>query len=156
MDMSKKLITMAAAAVLGWSGGALAQQTGLAVSGGRAASGGQAAGGDLVVNVDKPIATIQPTMWGIFFEDINMAADGGVYAELVKNRSFEFNNPLQGWTPHEKNGSSVKDLNKYEALNNFLVLNRGPESPDNPRYLRILQTDAAKPLGISNEGFRGM
>jgi hypothetical protein len=42
----------------------------------------------VVVGVDKPKALIQPTMWGIFFEDINFAADGGLYAELVKNRSF--------------------------------------------------------------------
>lgn len=108
------------------------------------------------VLADQQKAHISPTMYGIFFEDINMAADGGVYAELVKNRSFEFGIPLQGWTPHEKNGNTVRDLNKYEALNNFLILNRGPESPDNPRYLRIIATDAAKPLGISNEGFRGI
>ncbi len=37
-------------------------------------------------------------MWGIFFEDINLAADGGLYAELVKNRSFEFNDPMMGWS----------------------------------------------------------
>jgi alpha-N-arabinofuranosidase len=42
-------------------------------------------------------AQVSPTMYGIFFEDINMAADGGVYAELVKNRSFEFNTSLAGW-----------------------------------------------------------
>jgi hypothetical protein len=40
---------------------------------------------------------VQPTMWGIFFEDINFAADGGLYAELVKNRSFEFTQPMAGW-----------------------------------------------------------
>lgn len=40
---------------------------------------------------------IQPTMYGIFFEDINFAADGGIYAELIKNRSFEFDEPLTGW-----------------------------------------------------------
>lgn len=40
---------------------------------------------------------IQPTMYGIFFEDINFAADGGLYAELIKNRSFEFDEPLTGW-----------------------------------------------------------
>jgi hypothetical protein len=51
------------------------------------------------IRVDKPGAEIQPTMYGIFIEDINFAADGGLYAELVKNRSFEFpNNPLQGWS----------------------------------------------------------
>ena len=49
------------------------------------------------VDVTKPVAPVQPTMWGIFFEDINFAADGGIYAELVKNRSFEFLKPLMGW-----------------------------------------------------------
>ncbi|HLL43137.1 MAG TPA: hypothetical protein VK369_08370, partial [Segetibacter sp.] len=53
---------------------------------------------NIVVKVDQPIAPIQPTMWGIFFEDINLGADGGIYAELVKNRSFEFNSPLMGWS----------------------------------------------------------
>ena len=37
---------------------------------------------DLSVQSDKPGAGIQPTMWGVFFEDINFAADGGIYAEL--------------------------------------------------------------------------
>ena len=50
------------------------------------------------INVSKKGAPIQPTMYGLFFEDINYAADGGLYAELVKNRSFEFpGNNLQGW-----------------------------------------------------------
>lgn len=49
------------------------------------------------VKVNEVKATVQPTMWGIFFEDINLAGDGGVYAELVKNRSFEFTTPLMGW-----------------------------------------------------------
>ena len=51
----------------------------------------------ITIQADKKLATIQPTMWGLFFEDINFAADGGVYAEMVKNRSFEFNNPFMGW-----------------------------------------------------------
>jgi alpha-N-arabinofuranosidase len=38
-------------------------------------------------------------MYGIFFEDINFGADGGLYAELIKNRSFEFEYPFTGWTP---------------------------------------------------------
>ena len=49
------------------------------------------------VNVAQPVADIQPTMWGVFFEDINLGADGGIYAELIKNRSFEFFKPLMGW-----------------------------------------------------------
>lgn len=51
----------------------------------------------LVVRADLPKAEVQPTMWELFFEDINMGADGGVYAELVKNRSFEFDTPMMGW-----------------------------------------------------------
>src|SRR5579871_3499099 len=100
---------------------------------------------DITVQVNKPGAPIRPTMWGIFFEDINMAADGGLYAELVKNRSFEFTNPLMGWqvqTASPANGT-------------VLVLNRGAENPDNPRFIRITHLDA-EPYGLTNEGFRGM
>ena len=47
----------------------------------------------IVVNAAKSEGKISPTMWGVFFEDINMGADGGIYAEMVKNRSFEFLKP---------------------------------------------------------------
>jgi len=99
----------------------------------------------LKVDVDKPGAVIRPTMWGIFFEDINMAADGGLYAELIKNRSFEFNNPLMGWKEHT---TSPGD-------GTILVLNRQAESPDNPRFIRVSHTGTGA-YGLSNEGFRGM
>ena len=49
------------------------------------------------VNTKKLGAPVQPTMYGIFFEDINYAADGGLYAEMVKNRSFEFPQRMMGW-----------------------------------------------------------
>ncbi len=49
------------------------------------------------VNTKKLGAPIQSTMYGIFFEDINYAADGGLYGELIKNRSFEFPQHLMGW-----------------------------------------------------------
>jgi hypothetical protein len=48
---------------------------------------------EIIVKAGQEIAPVQPTMWGIFFEDINLGADGGIYAELVKNRSFEFGKP---------------------------------------------------------------
>ena len=51
----------------------------------------------LDISCDKPVAEIQPTMWGIFFEDINFGADGGLYAEMVINRGFEFPEALMGW-----------------------------------------------------------
>ena len=67
----------------------------------------QAQTNQIVVNVKKIGAEIQPTMYGLFFEDINYAADGGLYAELVKNRSFEFPQNLMGW----KTFGSVKLMN---------------------------------------------
>lgn len=101
----------------------------------------------LTIKVNEPKATIQPTMWGVFFEDINMGADGGIYAELVKNRSFEFNKPMMGWSI----------LGKPATEGDFTVLNRGKENIANPRFLRItLHNNAKGSIGLSNEGFRGM
>ena len=52
---------------------------------------------EFVIQTKKLGAEIQPTMYGVFFEDINFAADGGLYAELIKNRSFEFPQAFTGW-----------------------------------------------------------
>jgi alpha-N-arabinofuranosidase len=101
----------------------------------------------IVVQVNKPLAPIQPTMWGVFFEDINMGADGGIYAELVKNRSFEFFKPMMGW----------KVLGKPLTEGDFLVLNREKANTANPRFLRVtLHNNKKGSLGLNNEGFRGM
>ena len=51
----------------------------------------------VTVQVDRPGAAISPTLFGLFFEDINFGADGGLYPERVKNRSFEFPDPMMGW-----------------------------------------------------------
>lgn len=96
----------------------------------------------LVVNTKATIAPIQPSMWGLFFEDINFAADGGIYAELVKNRSFEFYKPLMGW---KKFGE--------EYVGQFQIINS--QNENNPRFLR-LESLQGKELGLVNEGFRGM
>jgi len=96
----------------------------------------------LIIKAGTPIAPIQPTMWGLFFEDINFAADGGIYAELVKNRSFEFYKPLMGW---KKFGEDY--AGQFQIINN--------ENENNPRFLR-LETLQGKELGLTNEGFRGM
>ena len=74
----------------------------------------------LDVNTKKLGAPVQPTMYGIFFEDINYAADGGLYAEMVKNRSFEFPQRLMGW----------------RAFGNFNVEADGPFER-NPHYVRL-------------------
>lgn len=100
----------------------------------------------LTVQADKPGAAIQPTMYGVFFEDINMGADGGLYAELVKNRSFEFDNPLMGWTVNGKGNEG--DLQ---------VINSAAYNKANPNYLRIRVENRRKgEWGLTNEGFKGM
>lgn len=101
----------------------------------------------LTVNAKELKAGIQPTMWGVFFEDINLGADGGIYAELVKNRSFEFSRPMMGWKP----------LQKKFTEGAFLIINRKDVNTANPRFLRVKADHAAKgELGLINEGFRGM
>ena len=52
---------------------------------------------ELTIEMKKNGAPIQKTMYGLFIEDINYAADGGLYAELVKNRSFDFPYAFTGW-----------------------------------------------------------
>ena len=60
---------------------------------------------DITVRADRPGAAIAPTLFGLFFEDINFGADGGLYPERVKNRSFEFADPLMGWKQLKGEGS---------------------------------------------------
>ncbi|MEP6610400.1 MAG: carbohydrate binding domain-containing protein, partial [Mucilaginibacter sp.] len=97
------------------------------------------------ISAGKIKAHIQPTMYGIFFEDINMGADGGVYAELVKNRSFEFKEPLMGWDELKQDG----------ATGSILILNRGAANPDNPKFIHVT-SKSANGYGLKNEGFFGM
>ena len=101
----------------------------------------------LSVNAAKPGASISPAMWGVFFEDINFGADGGVYAEMVKNRSFEFFKPMMGWTVNRK----------QFVEGSVLIMNRKEENSRNPRFIRIALSNTSKgDLGLTNEGFRGM
>lgn len=103
----------------------------------------------LIVQVNKPTADIQPTMWGLFFEDINFAADGGLYAELVKNRSFEFTDPMMGWTEPNSDRHSL-NLKSGKALPVAYA-----EKQPNRYYLRVIINDD-NGYELVNEGFRGM
>lgn len=98
------------------------------------------------VKANEIKAEVQPTMWGVFFEDINLGADGGIYAELVKNRSFEFDTPLMGW----------KVLKEGEQNGSLLVHNLGELNGANSRFIRVTSKSPAGSFGFSNEGFRGM
>ncbi len=93
-----------------------------------------------VVNT-KPSGEIQPTMYGIFFEDINFGADGGLYAEMVENRSFEFPNRLMGWN----------------TFGNVTVGDANPAFERNPHYVTLGNSGHdQKFTGLENRGFFGM
>jgi alpha-N-arabinofuranosidase len=104
-----------------------------------------AAPSTLTVQTDQPGARINPAMWGIFFEDINLGADGGLYAELVKNRSFEFPNAMMGWG----------QVRSRAATGELSIQTEAPFNTANPHYLRITATGAGG-FGVVNEGFRGI
>jgi len=96
------------------------------------------------VNVGQPGAPINPAMWGVFFEDINFGADGGLYAELVKNRSFEFPESLMGW-----------HVPAAAAASTELLVQKDPAAkPANAHYL-VMKSRGGEAV-IENEGFRGM
>jgi alpha-N-arabinofuranosidase len=100
----------------------------------------------ITVQVDHPGAAISKTMFGLFFEDINFAADGGLYPERVKNRSFEFPDPMMGW----------RQINREGARGATYVINQEPINDANRRFLRIAAEANGKGFGVMNEGFRGM
>ena len=94
----------------------------------------------MVIQTDKIGAQIEPTMYGLFFEDINYGADGGLYAELVKNRSFEFPQNLMGWV----------------TFGNVKLMDDGPFER-NPHYVRLGNSGHGhKHTGLENEGYFGI
>ena len=95
------------------------------------------------------IAKIQPTMYGLFFEDINFAADGGLYAELIKNRSFEFANPKMGWIEPE---SPILSFNTDSGLSTIV---KYAGYTTNHNYINITVNNPDR-YTLINEGFRGM
>ena len=89
--------------------------------------------------------------YGIFFEDINHAADGGLYAELVRNGNFEFSpidngsyRSLTAWEKVEKDGRT-----------DWMVASKDPVSRKNPHYLVLHITGAGGRVGVRNTGYYG-
>lgn len=104
----------------------------------------------IAINAREKGVDISPTLYGIFFEDINYALDGGLYPELVQNRSFEFRNVvtkahdgLYAWDIVET-GGGIGSL----ATNDIDPLNE-----NNPNYLTLTVTDAGTGVGVWNTGF---
>jgi alpha-L-arabinofuranosidase len=127
----KKITTLIASVLIGFN--AMAQKT-----------------TKIEVDATKPLVEIQSTMYGIFFEDINFAADGGLYAELIKNRSFEFEYPWMGWK-HLPDAET-----RFNLANELTIYNNARGNAANPKVVRVDKRDEAKDLGLQNEGFDGI
>jgi alpha-L-arabinofuranosidase len=95
------------------------------------------------VAVDQPGHKISPTLWGIFFEDINLSADGGLYPELVRNRSFEDSDKPVFWTlsgPHPEVNTMAIDGSR----------------PLNTMNIHSLRLNVNGPFTLENDGYWGM
>jgi hypothetical protein len=107
----------------------------------------------LTVDLAAPGKAISPELFGVFFEDLNYAADGGLYAELVQNRSFEYSateqpnwGPFFGWEL-VKNGDGGGELGLGNAR---------PLHPNNPHYLLLTVHQLGEGVGVANRGFDGI
>ena len=113
---------------------------------------------DVRVDCTKQGVPLSPHLYGLFFEDINFAADGGLYAELVQNRSFEYYSvngndqrgrdyhPLFAWQKIERGG----------ARGDISVANALSLNAKNRNYLLLRVDDPGQGFGASNSGFDGI
>lgn len=99
----------------------------------------------LTIDTSSPGIQISRMLYGIFYEDINYAADGGLYAELVKNRSFEFLRKLEGW------GRLIK-----QDKGTIAIENRNPLNENNRYYMKLVSDGSGEELGLINSGYGGI
>lgn len=96
---------------------------------------------------------ISPDLFGIFFEDLSYAADGGLYAEMIQNRSFEY-------TPADRSGWNAFTAWKYlkwgYGYGEVTVKTNDPISPNNPHYVVLDIEEPGSGVGLSNAGYGGI
>jgi alpha-L-arabinofuranosidase len=110
---------------------------------------------DATVTIDtsQPAKLISPDLFGVFFEDINYAADGGLYAELIQNRSFEYQPTEQpswsaftAWQLEQRGGGKGR----------WVLQDAAPIHHNNPHYITLNVENPGEGVGLSNEGFDGI
>jgi len=101
----------------------------------------------ITVQADRPAHQIPQSLWGIFFEEINRAGDGGLYAEMILNRSFEDSDKPEGWELI-KSGDADGDIS---------IDTTHPLNEHNGRALKLtIRRRGDGRLGVANQGFKGM
>lgn len=136
---------------------------------------------EIVINLQERGTDISPSMYGVFFEEINHAGDGGLYAELVQNRSFEekampagfhaegnkllpkpvkyhltgeVRNRSYRWNAAEVPAWSLQRKDSLAAQ--MKVTEESPKFKTAPHNLKLLIKDASQPVRLLNEGYWGM
>ena len=115
----------------------------------------------LLSQSDKSGKKISPLLFGIFFEDINYSADGGLYAELVQNRSFEYSpTDRREWNPF----SYWEYITPGYSYGKISIETSNPIHPNNPHYVVLdienvgnyPQYTGESGVGIKNSGYDGI
>ena len=107
----------------------------------------------LSIDLAQPGKAISPDLFGIFFEDLNYAADGGLYAELIQNRSFEYQTTEQlAW-----NSMTAWELTTRDGGRGSLSIETAvPVHPNNPHYVVVENQQPGAGVGLVNSGFDGI
>jgi len=107
----------------------------------------------IAIDLNQPGKAISADLFGIFFEDINYAADGGLYAELIQNRSFEYQATEQStW-----NSLTMWELvTRGDGKGAFIAEAADPVHPDNPHYAVLHVSQPGAGVGLMNAGFDGI
>jgi alpha-L-arabinofuranosidase len=96
------------------------------------------------VQVDQPGVEISPMLYGVFFEEINRAGEGGLHGEMLQNRSFEDADLPIAWTLHAADGAATMSLDRQSPLNDA-----------NPTSLKLEVKQPGARVAVVNEGFKG-
>lgn len=102
----------------------------------------------ITIDASHPSHPIPKTLWGIFFEDINLSTDGGIYPELVRNRSFEDADHPENWKFICTKGTCESTVIKADE--------HGQPVPVNPFNRKSLRVKADGSFTLLNEGYWGM
>jgi len=129
-------------------------------------------GGAITIDATQPRTKVSPSLYGIFFEEINHAGEGGLYAEMVQNRDFEINTlpagaswagnllrTTNGWQERKWFGSELQGwslIKKGPAAGFIRQDDQSPLNDRNPHSLRLVVKAVGQRIGIVNGGFWGM
>ena len=119
----------------------------LAIAAGLSLSGSWAQSAEVRVDLSQPGKKVNPRQFGIFFEEINHAGEGGLYTDLIRNGSFTEAPTLDAWAPVKAGSAKV----------NLFFETEDPLNAVKPRSLRVeANSSNGERAGLSNEGYWGI